>query len=76
MSYDGSVNLSNVSPAELPSPLPIPRPATPAAPAMLPHTTKNTLNANPHIDAELLHAITNGLLTTIANRETNMAVQY
>src|SRR6267142_4526027 len=76
MSYDGSINLSNISPAESASPLPIPHPTTPAVPAMSPCTTKNTLDANADIDTALLRNIANGLLTTIANWETDMAIQY
>src|SRR6266850_897280 len=53
MSSGESINLSNVSPAESSAPLPIPRPATPAPPAMLPRTTQATLAANPDIDAIL-----------------------
>ena len=76
MSYDGSINLSNVSPAESASPLPIPQPTMPAAPAMSPYTTKTTLNANVDIDAGLLCMIANSLLTTIANRETDATIQH
>jgi len=76
MSSNGSINLSNVSPAKSSVPLPIPRLATLAAPAMSPRTTQSTLAANANIDAELLHTIANGLLTTIANRETDTAHQY
>src|SRR6266850_734395 len=76
MSSNASINLSNVSPAESSIPLPIPRLATPAPPAMLPRTTQNTLAANPDIDNDLLQTIANGLLTTIANRETDTAIQY
>ena len=76
MSSGGSINLSNVSPAESSAPLPIPCPVTPAAPAMLPRMTQSTLAANADIDAELLHTIVNGLLITITNRETDTAMQY
>jgi len=76
MSSNASINLSNVSPAESSIPLPIPRLATPAPPAMLPRTTQNTLAANPDIDNDLLQTIANGLLTTIANQETDTAIQY
>jgi len=43
---------------------------------MSPCTTKNTLDANADIDTALLRNIANGLLTTIANWETDMAIQY
>src|SRR6266850_3173081 len=76
MSSNASINLSNVSPAELLVPLLIPRLATPAAPAMSPRTTQSTLATNADINAELLRTIANGLLTTIANCETDTAMQY
>src|SRR6267142_2816615 len=76
MLSNGSINLSNVSPAESPVPLPIPRPATPIPPAMSPRTTQLTLAANDNIDAMLLRTIVNGLLTTIANRETDTVMQF
>src|SRR6266850_6113988 len=76
MSSNASINLSNISPAESSVPLPIPHPATPAVPAMSPCTTQSTLEANDNIDAGLLRTIANGLLTMIANWETDMAMQY
>jgi len=76
MSSNASINLSNVSPAESLAPLPIPCPATLAAPAMSPRTTQSTLTANVDINAELLCTIANGLLMTIANCETDTAMQY
>ena len=76
MLSNASINLSNVLPTESSIPLPIPCPATLAPPAMSPWTTQSTLVANPDIDAELLHTIVNGLLMTIANCETDTAVQY
>src|SRR6267142_1639680 len=76
MSSKGSINLSNVSPAESSAPLPIPHPATPIPPAMLPRTTQTILATNDDIDAALLRSIANRLLTTIASRETDMAMQH
>src|SRR6267142_6481221 len=76
MSSNGSINLSNVSPTESSAPLPIPHPATPILPAMSPRTIQSTLAANNDIDAVLLRTIANGLLTTIANRETDTAMQF
>src|SRR6267142_4678863 len=76
MSSNGSINLSNVSPAESSAPLPIPHPATPAPPAMSPRTTQTVLATNDDIDAELLRSIANGLLTTITNHETDTAMQF
>src|SRR6267142_1016190 len=46
MSSKGSINLSNVSPAESSAPLPIPRPVTPIPPAMSPRTTQTVLATN------------------------------
>src|SRR6266850_2058111 len=76
MSSSGSINLSNVSPTESSAPLPIPRPATPVPPAMSPRMIQSTLATNDNIDAVLLHTIANGLLTTIANHETDTAMQF
>src|SRR6267142_370676 len=76
MSSSGSINLSNVSPAESSAPLPIPCPATPIPPAMSPRTIQSTLAANNNIDATLLHTIANGLLTTIANCKTDTTMQF
>src|SRR6267142_4803641 len=76
MSSNGSINLSNVSPAESSAPLPIPHPATPVPPAMSPRMIQSTLAANDNIDTTLLCSIANGLLTTIANRKTDTAMQF
>src|SRR6266850_6269406 len=76
MSSSGSINLSNVSPAESSVPLLIPRLVTLAPPAMSPRTIQSTLAANDDIDAVLLRTIANGLLTTIANCETDTAMQF
>src|SRR6266850_3363017 len=76
MLSNGSINLSNVLPAKSSAPLPIPRPVTPAPPAMSPRTIQSTLAANDDIDVVLLRSIANGLLTTIANRETDTAMQH
>jgi len=43
---------------------------------MSPRTTQSILAANDDIDAVLLRSIANGLLTTIANRETDTAMQF
>src|SRR6267142_95344 len=76
MLSNGSINLSNVSPAESSVPLLIPHPPTLAAPAMLLRTTQSMLTTNTDIDAKLLRTIANGLLTTIANQETDTTHQY
>src|SRR6266850_2202668 len=76
MSSAGSINLSNVSPAESSAPLPIPRPATPVPPTMSPRTTQTILATNDDLDAVVLRSIANGLLTTIACCETDAAMQF
>ena len=76
MLSNASINLSNILPAESLAPLPIPQPATPVPPAMSPPTIQSTLAMNPNINTEHLCTITNGLLTTITNCETNTIVQY
>src|SRR6267142_376497 len=76
ISSSGSINLSNVSPAKSSAPLPIPHPATPVPLAMSPRTIQSTLTANDDIDVVLLHTIANGLLTTIANCETDTVMQF
>jgi len=43
---------------------------------MSPRTIQSTLAANPNINAVLLCTIANGLLTTIANRKTDTAMQF
>jgi len=43
---------------------------------MSPRTTQTILATNDNIDAELLRTIANGLLTTIANCETDTAMQF
>src|SRR6266850_6686940 len=76
MSSSGSINLSNVSPAESSAPLPIPHPATPVLPSMSPRTTQTILATNNDLDTVVLRSIANRLLTTIANRETDTAMQF
>jgi len=43
---------------------------------MSPRTTQTILTNNDDLDAIVLRSIANGLLTTIANRETNTAMQF
>jgi len=43
---------------------------------MSPRTTQTVLTTNDNIDAVLLRSIANGLLTTIANRKTDTAMQF
>ena len=65
MSSNGSINLSNASPAENRIPLPVP-PVKSPEPPMSPSTIATTLAAHPDLNANILQAITKGLLTTIA----------
>jgi hypothetical protein len=72
MSSSNYINMSNKSPAKSPIPLPFPCPPMPAPPAMLPCTVANALCANKNMP----QTITNGLLSTIAKRETDTAVTH
>ena len=65
MSSNGSINLSNASPAENRIPLPV-RPVKSLEPPMSPSTVATTLAAHPDLNTNILRAITKGLLTTIA----------
>ena len=73
MSSNASVNLSNNSPAESHAPLPIPPPASPP-PAVSPRTVQSTLASHEDLHPDILRAICNGLLSTIAKRETETAL--
>jgi hypothetical protein len=55
-------------------PLPIRHVGTSAPPALSPRTITTTLETNTDIDAALLRQIANGLLQTITNRETEVAI--
>ena len=72
MSSNASINLSNASPAENCVPLPV-RPVESPEPPMLPSTIATTLVAHPDLNADILRAITKGLLTTISRRDTQEA---
>jgi hypothetical protein len=69
MSSNGSINLSNASPAENRIPLLV-RPVESLEPPMSPSTIATTLAAHPDLNANILRAITKGLLATIARRNT------
>ena len=69
MSSNGSINLSNASPAENRIPLPV-RPVESLEPPMSPSTIATTLTAHPDLNADILRAITKGLLATIARHNT------
>jgi hypothetical protein len=74
MSSNASFNTSNESPLKAPVPLPPHLASTPAPLALSPCTIQTMLQMQPDLDATLLWGITNGLLQTITNRETNTAV--
>ena len=65
MSSNGSINPSNASPTENRIPLPV-RPVESPEPPMSPSTVATTLAVHPDLNADILRAITKGLLTTIA----------
>ena len=65
MSSNGSINLSNALPVENRIPLPV-RPVESPEPPMSPSTIVTTLAAHPDLNANILRAITKGLLATIA----------
>ena len=73
MSSNASINLSNNSPAESHAPLPIPPPASPP-PAVSPRTVQSTLASHEDLHPDILRAICNGLLSTIAKCETKTAL--
>ena len=68
MSSNGSINLSNASPAENRVPLPV-CPVESPEPPMSPSTVATTLAAHPDLNVDILQAITKGLLATIAQRD-------
>jgi hypothetical protein len=72
MSSNSYINLSNASPAENRVPLPV-RPVESPEPPMSPSTIVTTLAAHPDLNADILRAITKGLLTTIARHDAKEA---
>jgi hypothetical protein len=64
MSSNGSTNPSNASSVENRVPLPV-RPLESPEPPMSPNTVATTLAAHPDLNADILRAITKGLLATI-----------
>ena len=65
MSSNSSINPSNASPTKNRIPLPV-RPVESPEPPMSPSTVATTLAAHPNLNADILQAITKGLLATIA----------
>ena len=74
MSSNSSTNPSNVSSAENRVPLPV-RPVESPEPPMLPNTIATTLVAHPDLNADILQAITKGLLATIARRNAHKNIK-
>ena len=74
MSSNGSTNPSNASSAENRVPLLV-RPVESPEPPMLPNTIATTLAAHPDLNANILRAITKGLLATIAQRDAHENIE-
>ena len=74
MSSNGSTNPSNASPAENRIPLLV-HPLESPEPPMSPVTVATTLAAHPDLNANILRAITKGLLTTIAQRDAQENIE-
>ena len=74
MSSNGSINPSNASPVENHVPLPV-RPVESPEPPMSPSTIAITLAAHPDLNADILRAITKGLLATIARRDAQENIE-
>ena len=74
MPSNGSTNPSNASSAENHVPLPVRLVESPEPP-MSPNTVATTLAAHPDLNANILQAITKGLLATIAQRDAHENVE-
>jgi hypothetical protein len=74
MSSNGSTNPSNASSVENRVPLPV-RPLESPEPPMSPSTVATTLAAHPNLNADILQAITKGLLATIARRDAQENIE-
>ena len=74
MSSNGSTNPSNTSSTENRVPLPV-RPLKTPEPPMSPNTVATTLVAHPDLNADILRAITKGLLAAIARRDANENIE-
>ena len=74
MSSNGSTNPSNTSSAENRVPLPVRLVESPEPP-MSPNTVATTLAAHPDLNADILQAITKGLLATIARRDAHKNIE-
>ena len=74
MSSNSSTNPSNASSAENRVPLPVCLLESPEPP-MSPNTVVTTLAAHPDLNADILRAITKGLLATIAQRDAHENIE-
>ena len=74
ISSNGSTNPSNASSIENRVPLPV-RPVETPEPSMSPNTIVTTLAAHPDLNADILRAITKGLLTTIDRRNAHENIE-
>ena len=74
MSSNGSTNPSNASSIENRIPLPV-RPLESLEPPMSPNTVATTLAAHPNLNADILQAITKGLLATIARCDAHENIE-
>ena len=74
MSSNGSTNPSNASSIENRVPLLV-RPVESTEPPMSPSTVATTLAAHPDLNADILRAITKGLLATIARRDAQENIE-
>ena len=74
MSSNGSTNPSNALSVENHIPLPV-HPVESPEPPMSPNTVATTLAAHPDLNADILRAITKGLLATIARRDAHENIE-
>ena len=74
MSSNGSINPSNTSPVKNRVPLPVRLVKSPEPP-MSPSTIATTLAAHPDLNANILRAITKGLLVTLARRNAQENIE-
>jgi hypothetical protein len=74
MSSNTSTNPSNAWSIENHVPLPV-RPVESPEPPISPNTIANTLAAHPELNADILQAITKGLLATIARRDAHENIE-
>ena len=74
MSSNSSINPSNASPVKNYVPLPV-CPVESPEPPMSPSTVATTLAAHPDLNADILRAITKGLLATITQRDAQENIE-